>query len=270
MSDDATRRSVLKTGAATTGALALGATGSVAAQQEGTPEGDDQPEYRPAVVQLEEFNAGSVFRVASPALQDAPALDDREAVSDHSVRVIEYFNTNEEASLFVPPGSSVQQGELYVFGDGNAVTTFPEDDDDTPYSELVQVQYRPLGREEFPFDLEEADGFDILEEGGGEAAIRPADFYTGALFEISSGPQGWVPADVADSGFFTDYDTVHAEYLGTNDEFLFFPQEGAEIDAGRLYVMWNEFEFFTPEGNLVATEFDVVNEESIEVDDDFL
>lgn len=268
MSDNAeneSRRRFLKAGALTSGALALGLPGGATAQQTETPtaappgEGD----WRSAVMFADEFHAGAVFRVASPELEGLPQLENQDALGLRSVRVIEYFNTNEEDYLFLPADAQVQEGELYVFDDALAPVA------DGAGDGLVEVQYRPLGQAGFPFQLEEGEQFE-LGEGGGEAAVRPSDFFSGALFRVTSGPQGWVPPDVADSGPFTDYATHHASYLGTDDEFLLFPQEDASVEVGRLYVMWEEFEFFDPAGNLVTTEFDVVNEESVTVDDAFL
>lgn len=254
----------MKTSALTSGALGLGLTGNAVAQN-GDDEGTDT-DFQPALMFSDEFHAGSVFRVTSPELEDPPGGES--GLANYTTQIIEFFNTNQEAYLFVPPDQQVEEGELYVF-----------DDQFTPYTNgdtnvnqnLVQVHYRPLSLEDYPFDLEDQDAFEILEdEGGGEAAIRPPTFFSGALFRITTGPQGWVPHDVEDSGFFTDYNTHHAEFLGTNDPFLFWPQTDADVEVGRLYVMWDEFEFFKPEGNLVATEFDVVNEESLDVDDEFL
>lgn len=256
----------MKVGALTSGALALGLSGSAGAQQTETPtetpagEGD----WRSAIMFNDEFHAGAVFRVASPELEGLPQLQNEDALGNRNVRIIEYFNTNEENYLFLPAGAEVEEGDLFVFDETFAPVT------DGVGDGLVQVQYRPLGEDGFPFQLDEGEQFEFGDEGGGEAAVRPSDFFAGALFRITSGPQGWVPEDVGESGLFTDYTTRHASYLGTDDEFLFFPQEGASVETGRLYVMWDEFEFFDPVGDLVATEFDVVNEESVTVDEEFL
>lgn len=262
------RRWFVKAGALTSGALALGLSGGATAQQTETPTDDgvsDDAEYHQALTFNDEFRSGAVFRVLSPELEEQPLTDTEAAIDDWSVRVIEYFNTQEEVYLLLPPAAQVEEGELYVFSDESSRATGISDDDN-----LVRVRYRPLGQEDFPFQLEEGEDFDLLDEGGGEAAVRPANFFSGALFRITSGPQGWVPEDIEESGVFTDYDTVHAEYLGTNDQFRFFPQEDAEIQQGRLYVMWEEFEFVDPAGNTVAAEFDAVDEESLTVDDEFL
>lgn len=260
------RRWFVKAGALTSGALTLGLSGSAAAQQTETPtETPDggQPNWRQALMFSDEFFTGAVFRVVSPVLDDAPGTETPSAVEDWTVRVIEYFNTNQEEFLFVPPDQSVDQGELYRLGDRFVPAT-------NGAGGLMEVEYRPLDVEDFPFDLEEGEEFELLDEGGGEAAVRPRDFFTNTLFRVTSGPQGWVPEDVENSGFFTDYNTVHAEYLGVDDEFLFFPQEGAEVQVGNVYVLWDEFEFFDPAGRLVAAEFEPVDEESITVDDEFL
>lgn len=264
--DQESRRWFVKAGALTSGALALGLSGGAAAQQTETPtaappgEGD----WRSAIMFADEFHAGAVFRVSSPELEGLPQLDNQDALGLRSVRIVEYFNTNEENYLFLPADAQVQEGGLYVFDDALAPVS------DAAGDGLVEVQYRPLGQDGFPFQLEEGEQFELGDDGGGEAAVRPSNFFSGALFRVTSGPQGWVPPDVAESGLFTDYVTHHASYLGTDDEFLFFAQEDASVEVGRLYVMWEEFEFFDPAGDLVTTEFDVVNEESVTVDDAFL
>jgi len=268
MSDQPTnesRRRFVKASALTSGALALGLPGSVTAQQTDTPTGDGQNgDFRPGVMFSDEYREGAVFRVTSPDLQSMPISADGSNLQNWSVRVVEYFNTNEESYLLLPPDADVTEGDLYVLGD--QFTPFDGAFDD---ENLIEVDYRPLDQGDFPFDLEEED-LDIVEEGGGEGALRPNDFYSGALFRVTSGTQGWVPEDVAGSGLFTDYNTVHAEYLGSGERFLFFPQEDAQVQQGRLYVMWDEFEFVDPAGNLVAVNFDLVNEEGLTVDDEYL
>ncbi|WP_238717421.1 hypothetical protein [Natronorubrum halophilum] len=226
--------------------------------------GDGQ--FQEAITTGETYFSGAVFRVVSPALQDAPVVDNPDVLQNHSVRVIEHFNTNEEGYLFVPPDAQIEEGEQYVFDDRLSSPT----EDELAISDLVRVQYRPLTEEDLPFDLETVEDFEILDDSGGEAAVRPDNFFSGAPFEITSGPQGWVPQDIEQSGLFTDYNTVHAEYFGTNNRFLFFPQEEAEMEQGELYVMRDESEIFDPVGNLVAAEFAVVDEESVTIDDDSL
>lgn len=79
-----------------------------------------------------------------------------------------------------------------------------------------------------------------------------------------------MPPDVEQSGLFTDYNTVHAEYFGTNEQFLLFAQEAAETEQDRLYVMRDESEIFDPAGNLVAAEFNAIDEDTFTIDRDAL
>ncbi|WP_245852931.1 hypothetical protein [Natrinema ejinorense] len=234
------------------------------AQETTTENGDGQ--FRAAITTGEMYFSGAVFRVVSPALQDAPVVDNPDVLQNHNVRVIEHFNTTEEGYLFVPQDAQIEEGEEYVFDDRLSSPT----EDELAISDLVRVQYRPLTGEDLPFELEIQEDFEILDDDGGEAAVRPDNFFSSAPFEITSGPQGWVPQDIEQSGLFTDYNTVHAEYFGTNNRFLFFPQEGADTEPGQLYVMRDESEIFDPAGNLVAAEFSVVDEETLTIDDESL
>ncbi|WP_254523271.1 hypothetical protein [Natrinema caseinilyticum] len=260
------RRRFLNAVGATTGALTLGATGSATAQETSTEGGSDADEgrFQEAITTTNEFTSGAIFRVASPQLEDAPV--DAEVVRNYGVRIIEYFNTNEELYLFVPPNAQIEQGEVYVFDDMISSPT----DEELAAENLVRVEYRPIQQEGLPFEYDEEEDFEIVENNGGEAAVRPDDFYSRALFEITSGAQGWIPQDVEQSGLFTDYNTVHATYLGSNRRFLLFAQEGARTETGQLYVMRDESELFDPAGNLVAVEFDAVDEDSLTFDDELL
>lgn len=264
------RRQFVKAGTATAAALGFGATGNAAARvtQNETENDDaigDDEQFRDAIATRDVYYSGAVFRVVSPPLQDAPGTENPDLLRDYSVRVIEHFNTSEEGYLFVPPDHRVEEGQQYVFDD----QLYTTDENELNAADLVRVGYRPLTGADLPFDLDEDGGFETL-EGGGEAAVRPDDFFAGALFEITSGPQGWIPDDVDQSGLFTDYNTVHAEYLGTNNRFLLFAQEGATTETDQWYVMRDEFELLDPAGNLVAAEFTPVDKGSFSVDNEIL
>ncbi|TMT86204.1 hypothetical protein E2L06_06170 [Haloterrigena sp. H1] len=258
-----TRRRFIGTGTATVGALAFGVTGSTTAQESGDEAADAS--FQDVISTRETYFSGAIFRVVSPPLENAPVVQNEEPVQNYSVRVIEYFNTNEEGYLFLPPNAQVERGQVYVFDD-RLGSGAPE----LPAANLIRVEYRPVTQAELPFKMEEDEDFEYFEGGGGEAAVRPDDFYSSALFEITSGAQGWVPQDVEQSGLFTDYNTVHARYLGTNQRFLLFPQEAAGTNPGQLYVMRDESEIFDPAGNLVAAESSPVDEDSLTFDDEFL
>lgn len=266
--DQQSRRRFLSAGTVTATALSFGAIGSVTAQENRTENGDDSGDerFREAISTDETYFSGAVFRVVSPPLRDAPVVDDPEVLENYDTRVIEYFNTNDEGYLFVPQDAAIEEGEQFVFDDRLSSPT----EDDLAAENLVQVQYRPLTEADLPFEFEQGEDFEILDESGGEGALRPDDFFSRAVFEITSGPQGWLPEDAEQSGLFTDYDTLHANYLGMDNRFLLFAQEGAQTETGQLYVMRDEFELFDPAGNLVAIEFDPVDEESLTFDDEFL
>ena len=252
----------MRTIAGISAALGLSSTGIATAQSDGGGDG----RFRPAIAPEDTYFSGAVFRVVSPPLQDVPVSADLDVERTYEARVIEYFNTNDEGYLFVPRDAAIERGEVYVFDD--RLSDRPEDE--LAAQDLSRVQYRPLTEADLPFKLEEDENFEIVEGGGGEAAVRPDDFYSKALFEITSGPQGWVPQDIQQSGLFTGYNTVHARYLGTNQRFLLFAQEGAQTNTGQLYVMRDEAELFGPAGNLVAAEFSPIDEGSLTFDDEFL
>lgn len=260
------RRTVLKASGAATVASLLGFSGSAIAQEgDGDGGGDDQGGMT-AYMFNDEVRPGAVFRVASPELADQPNVNEEVAgalPSGSTTRVIEYFNTQEEATLLLAEDASVQEGELYQFTE---TMQFVEG---ASGEGLLRVQFQPVEDEDFPFDLVESDEVEVLDEGG-EGAVRPRNFSAGAVFRVTSGPQGWVPDDVAQSGYFTEYNTHHAEYLGTDDEFLFFPQEDAEVETGAVYTVESEWELLDPVGNLVTVEFNRVEEDSLPVDDEFL
>lgn len=258
----------MKAGAVTSAALGLGATGSATAQETAAQNGDGNADgrFRNAIATQEAYFSGAIFRVVSPPLKDAPAVGNQDLLKNYNTRIIEHFNTNDQAYLFVPKDSAVTKGEVYVFDDRLG----DQREGELASENLLRVQYRPLTDADLPFKLEADEDFEILEEGGGEAALRPDDFYSKALFEITSGPQGWVPQDIEQSGLFTGYNTVHARYLGTMQQFLLFAQEGAQTETGQLYVMRDEAEIFDPAGNLVAAEFSPIDEGSLTFDDEFL
>lgn len=257
------RRTVLKASGAATVASLLGFSGSAVAQEGGDGGGQGG---MTAWLFNDEVRPGAVFRVASPELADQPNVNEDVAdvlPSGSTTRIIEYFNTQEEATLLLQSDADVEEGELYQFTE---TMQFVEG---AGGEGLVRVQFQPVEDEDFPFDLVDSEDVEVLDEGG-EGAIRPRNFSAGSIFRVTSGQQGWVPDDVGQSGYFTDYNTVHAEWLGTDDEFLFFPQEDAEVETDALYTVEQEWELLDPVGNLVAVEFNRVEEDSLSVDDEFL
>ena len=263
------RRSVLKASGAATVASLLGVAGSAAAQEgdgDGGNGGGTNQDTTRGWMFNDEVRPGAVFRVKSLPLDERPSIADDAAQSlpqNPTTHIIEYFNTAEEATLILPSGTGVEQGELYQFDQSMQFV------DGGAAEGLVQVQFQPLGEQGFPFDLADNNQVEVLDEGG-EGAVRPRNFSGGSIFRVTSGPQGWVPNDVAQSGAFTSYNTRYAEYLGTDDEFLFFPQEDAEVQTDALYTVESEWELLDPAGNLVAVQFNRVREDSIPIDDQYL
>jgi len=255
------RRSVLKAGGAATVASLLGVSGNAVAQQGGDTQGG-----MAAWMFNDEVRPGAAFRVASPELADQPNVNESVAgalPAGSTTRIIEYFNTREEATLLLPEDADVEAGQRYQF---TGTMTFVEG---ASGEGLVRVEFQPVEDDEFSFDLVESDEVELLDEGG-EGAVRPRNFSAGSIFRVTSGPQGWVPDDIEQSGYFTEYETRHAEYLGTDDEFLCFPQEDADVETDAIYTVEQEWEMFDPVGNLVAVEFSRVEEDSLPVSDEYL
>jgi hypothetical protein len=262
---ESSRRSILKAGGAATLASLVGLSGSAVAQE---GDGGGNQSGTSAWMFNDEARPGAVFRVQSPELEEPPSLDAVEgdaaqALEGVSVRVVEYFNTNEEVLLFLPPDVQVEEGELYQLSENLQFV------DGGGAEGIVQVQFQTVDDQEFTFDLVDNNQVEVLDEGG-EGALRPRNFSPGSIFRVVSGQQGWVPDDVAQSGLFTDYNTHHAQYLGADDEFLFFPQEDATVEDGAIYTVQEEWELFNPAGNLVAVEFNRVNEDSVPIEDQYL
>ena len=256
------RRSILKAGGAATVASLLGLTGSAAAQ-EGDGSGNDT-QGMSAWMFNDEVSPGTVFRVQSPALNNIPNVQGNagSVVENATAHVIEYFNSHEQAVLLLPDGVQVEQGTIYQLSENMQMAQGGSSEG------LVQVQFTRLQNQDFQFDLGAGDV--QIVDGGGEGVVRPRNFSGGSIFRITSEPQGWVPENVQGSGVFTSYNTRHAEYIGADDEFLFFPQEGADVETDALYTVRDEFEFVNPAGNLVTVQFDRVDPESVPVDDEFL
>lgn len=273
VADRLTRRSLLAVGGLATAAPTLGAlaarpvrgqTDAGTAGQDETPaEGDGQTPRLPGWIGIEQFRSSAIFRVESPPIEETPILEGAAGpgLENPHARVIQYFNTGEESLLYLPGDADVEQGLFYQFDDEFRLT----EDEETP-QQLVRTTFHRYSNQDLAFDLGETD-IDVVGGSGGEGAVRPRDFSAGGLFRVTSGPLGWVPTDVAQSGHFTEYDTWHAQYVGTNEDFLFFPQEGAQVQTDVLYVLQDEFELFTPEGNLVACEFRRVESGSLPAGD---
>lgn len=278
---DESRRGFLQKGALSSGAFAfglgsLGFTDSgVVMQTEGneteTP-GTETPvgtvdEGGEALMFNDEFRAGAQFRVKSPVINEDPAI--RNVAQDtvfgeYNTRAIEYLNTDEEVYLFPAEDAEVEQGVVYELHD-----EYFRFDDASPDSGILDVRFERVPEEDVlvPDEdnrFEPMDDFDVV-EGGGKALVDVRNFSPGALLEITSGVVEWTPGpDVQGSDIFSTYNTRHARYLNTNDEFLIYPAGAADVEEGGVYLMQNEFDVTDPEGQLVTADLDRVDEDDLD------
>lgn len=278
------RRSFLQKGALASAAAAVGLGGiGLSGAQDGddgnetetpdetaTPEGETA-EGGKALMFNDEFRPGAQFRVKSPVVEQNPdvmGVEEGNIFSEYNTRIIEYLNTDEDIYFFPAQDAEVEQGVVYELHDN--FTLF---DDDAADSGVIDVRFEPVAEDDILFpdrdnQLDPLDDFGIV-EGGGKALVQASDFYAGALVEITSDVVEWVPRpDVQGSDIFSTYNTRHARYLNTNDEFRIYPAEAAEVEQGGLYVVRDEFDITDPEGQLVTADLDRVNEDDL--DDDLL
>lgn len=278
------RRSFLKRGALAAGALSLGLGGGTAAAQDGgtgtstpsgggttTPsEGGTTPTggSGEALMYSDEFRPGAQFRVVSPPIEQNPDVEGAFQGSgsmwaEHSTRMIEYLNTNEQVYFFPPYNSNLEQGRVYELQEN-----FSPASNDTASEAIVSVRYHRVGDEDvlIPHDdnqLNPGEDFQVI-GGGGKALVRPNNFFPGSLLQITSGVVDWSPReDVQGSGFFSSYNTRHAEYLNTGDEFTLYTAQSGEFQQGGVYLLSDEFDITDPEGNLLTVQLERVNEDDL-------
>lgn len=259
---DQSRRSVLKSGALASGAIALG-LGSVqgaGAQSEGEGGND-------ALMFSDEFRAGAEFRIESEALDWTPNVEGAQASAvfgDYGTRIIQYTNTREEAYFFPAEGATIEQDGVYRFRQ-----RFSAFGDDAGGEGLVAVTFEPVAEEDRVFadeadDQLDEDDFDGL-DGGGEVLVRANNFFGGALLRVESEAVDWTPeTDGQESDVFSEYNTRFAEYLNTGDDVQIYPAQDAQIEEGDVYVLRSGgFETVGPRGDLVVAELNEVDKESL-------
>lgn len=240
------RRTFLKKSALTSGGLLVGlsstGTGTVAAQDGG---GD-------ALMYTDEYHAEAKFRVTSPVIEEEPSIEGAAEIwNDYNTRMIQYLNTNREVYFFPTEDAEIEEGGVYEFGDN--LTLFDP-------GQLIAVDFDSVDQEE------ESYGYEYeTEEGGGQALVRSQNFNSGALLEITSEVVEWSPrADVQGTDLFTEYNTRHATYLNTNDQFPIYPAQDADIEEGNVYEVSDQFEITDAEGNLVTMDLEQVDDSDIE------
>lgn len=252
-----TRRSFVKTSAATSAVLGL-ASGTAAA------DGELLQDDRRALMFAGAFRPGGIFRVESQAMNQAPYFMG-EPFEDYDPYIVEYRNTSENITLFVPSDVQIQQGEVYTLGD--RFELFQEGD--LPPG-VMRVSFDPVDEEQFDgdfeFNVDDLD-FDVL-DGGGKALVRWCNFSPGSFFRVVSGVVQPEPREmVQGSDIFSEYNTRHARFLGMNQNFVFYPAHAAEVTWGNVYRMTDEFDITEPEGRLTTIDFERVDEETLQ--DDF-
>lgn len=262
----------MKKSALTSGALALGLSGTVAAQETETTTGNGgaQGDGGKALMFNDEFRPGAQFRVVSPVLEQNPdveGVEQGDIWSEYNTRSIEYLNTNEQVLLFPAHDAEIQQGQVYELESNFSLFA-----DNVADEGIISVEFDPVPENDvlIPDDdnqLNPGDDFGII-DGGGKALVQPSNFYPGALVQVASPVINWNPREnVQGSGFLSDYNTRHAEYLNANDEFQLYTAEAGQFEPGATYVIRKEFDITDPEGRLLTVQLDRVNEEDL--DDDF-
>jgi len=265
------RRSFLRKGALGSGVAALGIGGmglSSGQEDDGTERpADEAAEGGKALMFNDEFRPGSQFRVKSPVIErnpDVRGVEQGDIFSEYNTRIIEYLNTDEDVYFFPAQDAEVEQGVVYELRDN--FTLF---DDDAADSGVIDVRFEPVDDEDvlFPGEdnrLDPQDDYTLL-DGGGKALVQAGDFFAGSLVEITSGVVDWTPGPaVQGSDIFSEYNTRHARYLNTDDEFVVYPAEDAEVERGGIYVIRDEFDITDPEGQLVTADLDRVDESTLD------
>ncbi len=298
------RREFIKKGALASGgiALGLGSTGSVVAQDGG---GGQQASGGEALMYMNEFHPGGQIRIISPVLEETPNLEQLpQFTQNYNMRFAEYLITGEDVLFYTAEDVQVEEGNVYSLGteispfepgadEGLVTVTFesvPEEDlyvavrdeqtpgegtatpgtdtdtTPTPTTETATAETPTTGAGDGDVLLEPEEDFALV-DGGGKALVRANNFYPGGLFQVTSDVVEWTPReDVAGSDIFSEYNTRIGEYLGTGEDFEFYPAHEAAVETGGVYVMRDEFDITDPEGNLVTISFDRVDENDLDPD----
>ncbi|MFC6824975.1 twin-arginine translocation signal domain-containing protein [Halopelagius fulvigenes] len=269
------RRDFMKKSALTSGALAVGLTGSATAQETGTTNGTgtttgtsgDVGDGGKALMFNDEFRPGAQFRVVSPVLEQNPdveGVEQGDIWSEYNTRRIQYLNTNEEVYFFPAHDAEIQEGTVYELQ-----TNFSLFADETNDEGVISVSFEPVSEDDVLISeddgqLDPNEDFEIV-DGGGKALVRAGNFYPGSLVQITSDVLEWTPRQqVQGSDIFSAYNTRHAEYLNTNDEFPIYTAHDGEFEPDAVYVMRNEFDVTDPEGALLTVDLDRVNQDDLD------
>lgn len=132
---ESSRRTFMKNGALASGAVALGLSGSAAAQ-DGDGGTDPDAEFK-GLMFTGQFHPGARIRVVSDVVEWEPEVTGFTAWSDYNTRFARYQNTNERVPFFPSNEAEVQQGRVYSL-EPNA-SLLPDDD-----QSLVDVTFSPV------------------------------------------------------------------------------------------------------------------------------
>lgn len=156
VSNDQSRRSILKKGALSVGALALGASGTAAAQN-GDDDGgffdddndgeifDDQ--YRKALMYVGQARPGKRFVITSPVIDWTPDIGEIQdnIWSNYNTRTMRYLNSDEQHLFWVAHEADIPE---YDSSEGYVVDAEGDTGpNDTPQPEVYEMhaEWTPLG-----------------------------------------------------------------------------------------------------------------------------
>lgn len=225
----------------------VSSSGAVAAQETG---GD-------GLMFTDEYYSEAQFRVTSPVLNEDPDIEGLSEIwNDYNTRMIEYLNTNEEVYLFSTEDAEIEEGNVYEFGDN--ISLFDP-------GELIAVDFGAIGDDDYTSPYRSDDY--ATTEGGGQALMRTQQFNAGALLQITSEVVEWSPREaVQGTDIFTAYNTRHAKYLNTNDQFTIYPAQDADIEMDTVYEVTDQFEITDAEANLVTADLEAIDEDELSED----
>jgi hypothetical protein len=253
--DGESRRSFIKYGALTTGALTLGlgGAGSVAGQTETATPSEETSQS--ALIANEKFYPGALFRVASPVLDQPP--DEESIPDDRTVRRIEYLNTDETVQLYPPRDANLTEGNVYKF-----IPRF-EPAENVRDASVITVFFEPVREALTGSDnlYDQEDGLEMA-DGGGNAVMSIDNFNPGALLLVTTGVISEDPTEVPEN-LRSNYDSHLVEYLNTGEDFLLYPAHDANVQEGGVYRVDDQFDIVRTRADLVITRIDRVNEQSI-------
>lgn len=184
------RRSFVKKGALAGSALALGASGSAAAQtdDDGTPTTPtDTAEEVDAVVQVSNFHPNGRFNFTSSVIDWTPTFPGvaNDAWANYNTYMIRWLNTNEMVPLWVEQDANIEvfppqagfipdeqdpENQIQLYEMDPEMESFEDSDD------VVQVGINPVSEEEAE-NIRETD--DFYDDQQGEGTPTPTETTTG-------------------------------------------------------------------------------------------